>query len=123
MSYNIYLYPQEVRTASLAGVDFEEIDGPAISPDIIERFKERLLRFGYALESTNPGSTEYIHPNKKWSIQVSIHKTMIAFSIPYWKDAKNAIFEALMTASELADGVGLCMYDPQADEWNSQEST
>ena len=52
-----------------------------------------------------------------WAIQVSVFKTEIAFSIPFWDDAENAIMEASMTACEIAYDVNLRVYDPQADTW------
>jgi hypothetical protein len=74
------------------------------------------LKYDYELESKNPNCTEYIHKNRKWSIQVAVFSTEIAFSVPYWDDAENAIFEALQTAHELADNGDIVVYDPQSGE-------
>jgi len=118
MSYDIYLYRPEVKTASLGGAELDEFDHPVIPDDVQQRFADRLLKYDYELESTNANCTEYIHNNKKWSIQVAVFPTEIAFSVPYWDDAENAIFEALQTAHELADDDDLFVYDPQTGEWS-----
>jgi hypothetical protein len=47
-----------------------------------------------------------------------VFRTEIAFSVPYWDDAENAIFEALQTARELADIGDIVVYDPQTGGWS-----
>jgi hypothetical protein len=94
MSYNVYIYHPDVKAAASAGAEIDEIDLPAIPDDVRQRFVERLLKYDYELETKNPNCTEYIHKNRNWSIQVAVFRTEIAFSVPYWDDAENAIFEA-----------------------------
>ena len=118
MSYNVYLYHPDVKTAAATGAEIDEIDVPIIPEEVRQRFVDRLLRHDYELETTNPNCTEYIHKNRKWSIQVAVFRTEIAFSVPYWDDAENAIFEALQTAHELAHNGDIVVYDPQTEEWS-----
>lgn len=118
MSYNIYLYHADVKSKAASVDELEEIDMPTIPEDTRQRFVERLLKYDYELETDNPIGKEYIHKNRKWSIQVVVFKTEIAFSVPYWDDAENAVFEALQTAHELADGGDLVVFDPQTEEWS-----
>ncbi len=92
MSYNVYLYHPVVKAAASAGAEIDEIDLPAISEVVRQRFVERLLKYEYELESKNPNCTEYIHKNRKWSIQVAVFRTEIAFSVPYWDDAPRMRF-------------------------------
>jgi len=118
MSYNIYLYRPEVKAAALAGAELDEFEHPVIPDEVRQGFIDRLLKYDYELESTTPRRAEYIHKNRAWSIQVVVYSSEIAFSIPYWDDAENAIFEALQTAHELADTGDLVVYDPQTGEWS-----
>jgi hypothetical protein len=118
MSYNIYLYHPDVKSKAASVEDLDEIDFPTIPDDTRQRFVQRLLKYNYELETDNPNGKEFIHKNRKWSIQVVVFRTEIAFSVPYWDDAENAVFEALQTAHELADGGDLVVYDPQTEEWS-----
>jgi hypothetical protein len=120
MSYNVSLYTNAVKVAVLAGSDLEDLQNIPIPDEILSQFKMRIEKFGYKIESTNATCNEYIHPNPKWAIQVVVFKTQIAFSIPYWDDSENAIMDALMTAHEIADDLGLSVYDPQTNGWGLQ---
>ena len=42
----------------------------------------------------------------------------LLFSVPYWNDAENAIFEALQTAHELCDTGEMVVFDPQTGDWS-----
>lgn len=117
MSYTVSLYTSDVKDAALAGTDLEDLQNIPIPADLLEKFKTRIEKFRYKIETNNASCAEYIHPNPKWGVHVVVFKTQIAFSIPYWDDSENAIMEALMTAHEIADDLGLCVYDPQTDEW------
>ncbi len=118
MSYNIYLYHPDVKTQAAAGAELDGFPHPEI-PDVVrQRFVDRLLKYDYKLESDRPQCREFIHTNKVWSIQVAVFPAEIAFSVPYWDDAENAIFEAMQTAHELADTGELAVYDPQTGEWS-----
>lgn len=118
MSYDVYLYHPDVKTALQNGAELDEVDCPVIPNEVRQQFIERLLKYDFELESQNANCTEFIHKNKKWSIQVAVFSTEIAFTVPYWEDVENAVFEALQTAHELADTGQLAVYDPQTGEWN-----
>jgi hypothetical protein len=51
----------------------------------------------------------------------SIYKGEIAITIPYWKDATNAISTALTDAQDLADAAQLVIYDPQVGYGDDEE--
>lgn len=118
MSYNLYLYHPDVKAIAASGAEIDEIDVPLIPEDVRQRLIDRLLKYDYELGTANPNCTEYIHKNRRWSIQVAVFRTEIAFSVPYWDDAESAIFDALQTAHELADTGEIVVYDPQTGEWS-----
>jgi hypothetical protein len=52
MSYAISLFHPEVRHRAEAGAELDAFLHPKLEPTAVVRFVERLLRWGYALEST-----------------------------------------------------------------------
>lgn len=117
MSYDIYIYDKSAKEIDISSEKFGGCDMPKIPPEKIEAFKNRLLKYEYTLSHEDEKHAEYEHKNRNWGIQVNIFKTEIAFTVPYWDDADNAIFEALLTASELCDNGDLLVYDPQNGDW------
>lgn len=117
MSYHVYLYHPDVKSSAATGAELDSFTHPEIPEEVRQRFVERLLKYDYVLEADNPNCREFIHTNQAWSVQVAVFSTEIAFSVPYWKDVKNAVFEALQTAHELSDTGELVVYDPQTGEW------
>ena len=118
VSYDIYLYHPEVKSAALRGAELDGSDHPAIPDNVKNDFTHRLLKYDYKQESVSADCTEFVHNNDNWSIQVNVFRSEIAFSVPYWDDVENAVFEALRTAHELADNDDLVVYDPQTGEWS-----
>ena len=122
MSYSILLYHPDVKALIKSGKDFEEIDTPVIPEPSRQKFAERLVRYDYRLDPDEPGDASYIHKNEKWGIQVTIFDSEIAFSVPYWNDAENAIFEEIPIAHELIDGGDVVVFDPQTGAWGMCEA-
>lgn len=118
MSYGISLHPREIKLAHQAGAELDEFKHAPIPEAVREAFIERLLRRQYELESTNATCKTFVHRKKEWGLTVNVFKTEISFSVPYWGDAENAIFEAIMTAHELCDSGDLFVYDQQTGEWS-----
>lgn len=116
MSYDIYIYDKSAQGIDIDSDDFG-VNMPIISPALIDAFEKRLLKYDYVKCHEDSEHREYEHKNADWGVQVSIFDSEIAFSIPYWDDADNAISEALMTASELCDHGQLLVYDPQNGSW------
>jgi hypothetical protein len=117
MSYDIYIYEKSVKNVNMEDENIDPGNFPKIPREHVEKFKSRLLKYDYQLAHEGDDSVEYEHKNSKWGIQVSIFENEISFSVPYWDDSENAIFEALMTASELCDHGELVAYDPQNGSW------
>jgi hypothetical protein len=117
MSYNVYLYHPDVKAAAADGAEIDEIELPVIPDEVRQRFVERLLEYDYELETKDSNCAEYIHKNRKWSIQVAVFRTEIAFSIPYWEDGEHAIIDALQTTHELCDTGEMVVFDSQTGNW------
>ncbi len=73
---------------------------------------DRLEGYGYLRESGVGPLGQFV--DTAFGIAVAVREREIAFNAPYG----DAIFEALMTASELTDGDALALFDPQTGEWN-----
>lgn len=117
MSYDLYLYNPQVKNMMDNGYTIEEIQVPQIPSEVIHSFRNRLEQYDYQLVSENADRCEYLHSDKNWGVSVSIHNTEICFSVPFWDDFDDALFEARMTSAELSDTPELLVYDPQGQEW------
>lgn len=115
MSYDIYLYDISAKN----NTNFDPENPPDIPASVLNTFKQRLLNHDYRVAHEESDHAEYEHTNAKWGIQVNVFPTEIAFSVPYWDDAEDAMFEALMTANELCDDQRLAVYDPQDGSWSN----
>src|SRR5438132_801787 len=116
MSYDIYLYEEAFLERAFEQNLDDWTNADPISEEKKGRIRQRLADKGYKLVGERPKSQEYLHPNEDWAITVSIYTGEIAISIPYWKDASNAVDAALTDAKELADVAQLTLYDPQVGD-------
>jgi hypothetical protein len=80
-------------------------------------FRNRLEQYDYQLVREVDDRCEYQHQDRNWGISVNIYDTGICFSVPFWDDFDDALFEARMTSAELSDTPSLKVYDPQGQEW------
>ncbi len=117
MSYELYIYDPYVKTKMDDGYTIEEIEVPPIPADVLRSFRNRLEQYDYQLVNEDHDHCEYQHTDKNWGISVNIHNTEICFSVPFWDDFDDALFEARMTSAELCDTPQLLVYDPQGEEW------
>lgn len=117
MSYTVSIFAAEVKQKQLQGLDLDEFEHPEFDPGLLGKFLERLLRYGYVLESANALSKEYVRQAGTCPIQVAVFKTQIAFSVPFWDGCEEAIAEAVQDASELAEPDVWAVYDPQTEDW------
>lgn len=117
MSYDLYIYDSHVKTMMDDGYTIDEINVPAISEEILKSFRNKLEQYDYALINQDTDHVEYQHTDKNWGVSVNIHNTEICFSVPFWDDFDDALFEARMTSAELCDTPNLLVYDPQSNEW------
>jgi hypothetical protein len=115
MSYDIYLYNKRFLDRAIERDSGDWTNADPLGEQALKTIRDRLAAKGYMLESEGADCQEYIHPNAKWAIQVSIFKGEVSFSIPYWDDAENAIIAACADAKEFATAAGLGLYDPQVD--------
>jgi len=116
MSYDIGLYDKTFLKKAIDDDLGDYTVAPALSTTTLASIKDRLSSLGYAIESENPNCTEFIHQNAAWALQVAVFKTEIAFSVPYWDDADNAIAQAKIHARLLAQEFDLGLTDQQDGE-------
>jgi hypothetical protein len=116
MSYDIYLYDKQFLCRAIEQDLGDWTNANPIGDEALNEIRSRVAAKGYLLESDGAACQEYIHPNEKWAIQVSIFKGEVSFSIPYWDNADSAISAARADAKELATATGLGFYDPQVGE-------
>lgn len=116
MSYDIGLYDRAFLRKAIDEDLGDYRVAPPFSPDMIAEIKSRLLNMGYLIEADNDHCTEYIHPNGAWGLQVTVFKTEITFSVPYWDDADAAVAHAKADARRLADEFCLGLTDQQNGE-------
>lgn len=115
MGYNIHLFHPDVRAGVEAGEDFEEFEHPALDKQAVADFIKRLEAYEYISVPNSPYQ-EFAKEVDGSVIEVRIFETEIGFRIAYGNSGE-AIFDALMDASEMMDSEFMTMYDPQAGDW------
>ena len=116
MSYDIGLYDKAFLRRAIEEDLGDYTVAPRLPSAVIASIRDRLLSLGYTIESEGVNCTEFIHPNDSWALQVAVFKTEIAFSVPYWDDAENAIAKAKSHARLLAQEFDLGLTDQQDGE-------
>lgn len=114
MSYDITICSHRVKPLfnEQGHTIFEQL--PDIPTGAYQWFQQQLEKRGYKRESDN----EFVRFVGSTPIQVSIFDNQIGLSIPYWSNATEAIFEALMLVAELIeDHDQLIAFDPQNGKW------
>ncbi|MDO5692468.1 MAG: hypothetical protein Q4G70_08295 [Pseudomonadota bacterium] len=117
MSYNIQIFHPIVRKQVEQGRKIDEFEHPPLDPSAVERFVSNLAKYDYNLETTTSDCREFAKHIDDCPIQVSVFTTEIAFSVPYWENSDDAIFEALQDASELFESEYMALFNPQVGEW------
>lgn len=117
MSYDLYLYNPQVKNMLKSGHSIDQIKVPQIPAEVIHSFRNRLEQYDYKLVKADSDRWEYQHVDQNLGVSVSIYNTEICFSVPFWDDFDDALFEARMTSAELSDTPELVVYDPQGQEW------
>ena len=119
MSYHIHLYHREVKTKLLKDRLFlDELEPQKLTSEQISYFQTRTDAYGFQVNNVEGKIAEYEKYFSGCPVTISIYDTEIAFSIPYWKDSNEAIFEALMIASEINDTEKFALYNPQNGTWD-----
>ncbi len=113
MSYDLHIFHREVKKQVDAGLELDTFEHPPLEAADVERFLERLGRYGYTLEA----ATLEVRTFGKKSITVNVFKTMIAFTVPYGSD-DDSIFDALQDSSDLIDAGQIALFNPQENEWS-----
>ena len=118
MSYHVSIYPTAVGMQARTDPSVtEKIRSlPEIPATHRAAFISRLKLCGYVREPS-ASSLEMVKFFGKTPVTVSFHAGSVTFSVPFWADADEAIFEACMTASDLADSPDYCVFDAQKGEW------
>lgn len=112
MSYDVVIFNPSTKSAHSSGIGLDEIDHAEIDESVRRAFVDRLEKYGYQREAGGGPLGRFV--NTALDIEVAVREREISFHAPYG----DAIFEALMTASELTDGDTLVLFDPQAGQWN-----
>jgi hypothetical protein len=115
MSYDIQLYRKEVKEKYLTNnnVEFFEKDDNLLpfTSSQKEYLKDRLLRYGYIIESENQSQISFIFKN---DMGISVLLTNNGL---YFSSTGEGIFEISMTASEFTDTNEFKKFDPQDGGW------
>lgn len=117
MSYDIGIYHPSVRDRVEGGEEMDEFDHPQLDAAAVGRFVDALAGCGYGAEPSTSECRAFVKEVSGIPIQVHVFSTEIAFSVPYGKDSKDTIFEALQDASELIEPEHMCLFDSQTGEW------
>jgi hypothetical protein len=117
MSYDIGIYHPSVRDRVEGGEEMDEFDHPQLDAAAVRRFIEALAGYGYGVEPSTSECRAFAKTVSDSRVQVHVFATEIAFSVPYGKNSKDAIFEALQDASELIEPEHMCVFDPQTGQW------
>lgn len=118
MSYTVTIYERQVKEeVEQSGKELDEVTLVPFAEEDLALFLERLLKYGYTPEDDRSPHREFIRNVNGCPIQVAVFKTEIAFSVPYWDGAEDAIFDALQDAAELSDNENWILFDPQTGEW------
>ena len=121
MSYGLYLFHPEVKKRVLQDkLALDEFEHPRLTAKQITYFRKRLEAYEYQEIKVADKIAEYEKYYGKCPITVSIYDTEIAFSIPYWQNSEQAIFEALMTAFEINNTQEFAVYNPQENTWDER---
>jgi len=116
MSYDIQLYQSAFLKRAIENDLGDWSDADPISEFSLSVVCDWLLEKGYIIEHEGQGCREFVHPNSEWGLQVSVFKGEVAFTIPLWDEAEEAINIAQRDAKELATLAGLGYYDSQTGE-------
>ena len=122
MNYTISIYRDEVRTANPT-LDFLEEDHriPAFSDTQRATLQRRLAHYKYTVVSLSDTLTEYERREGNWSTSAYLSNNTLTFSCHAGN--QDALFEVLMTASELCDGGDLCILNLQEGTWEANGET
>jgi hypothetical protein len=118
MSYSIQIFHPLVREQTGQGREIDEFDHPPLDPSAVERFIRNLFKYEYSHEATTVQCREFVKCINGCPVQVAVFATEIAFSVPYWQNSQDAIFEALQDASELVEPEYMALFNPQIGEWS-----
>jgi hypothetical protein len=113
MSYDIGLYKRTFLKKAVEQNLGDWTNADPLEPHVIESVKTKLITLGFILDCQSDLSTEFIHPNEQWGVQVSLSSGEISFSAPYWDHVDSAVEEATRIAKEIANEFDLGFHDPQ----------
>ena len=116
MSYDIQLYRKEVKEKYTSSNDQEgffenETNFVDFTKEQFEDLKERLLDYGYSIESEKKGAISFGFEADKGT------SALLTNNCLFFSSTGEGIFEISMTASEFTDTDEFVKYDPQNDGW------
>ena len=115
MGQTLSIFHASVKQKIDEGLGLDEFHHLEFEKHDLDRFHERLRKYGYTLESENSGAKFFIKLVANSTIQVSVYSSEISFNVPY--GSMETTFEALQDASELSDSDDMILYDHQTGEW------
>ena len=117
MSFSVRIYHPAVREQVSQGAELDGFEHPPLHEPAVRAFLEKLPEYGYQLEKRSALCKEFVKNVGECPVQVAVFKTEIAFSVPYWKDSEEAIFEALQDSAELCQEEHMVTFNQQDGEW------
>ena len=120
MSYHVYLFDPSVKTTVLAGKALDEFEHRELSDDQISYFRKRIAAYDFEEAEANEQIAVFEKKIGGCPVSVSIWPSEICFSVPYWDNNEEALFEAGMTAAEINDEGRFAVFNPQAGTWDDE---
>ncbi|MCE3294492.1 MAG: hypothetical protein K0R65_206 [Crocinitomicaceae bacterium] len=115
MSYDIHLYSSIVREKHRESKREDFFENSAnlseFTPEQKEALKDRLLSYGYYIESEGDGQIAFGFTNDEGV------SALLTSNGLYFSATGEGVFEISMTASEFTDSGELAKYDPQNGGW------
>jgi len=113
MSYSVLLFNPAMKTLASNRYELDAVKPPALEPQAVTVFLQRLERYGYSFTGRSPAGEEFTKPVRGATVVVLVGSSEISFSA----SSEPAIFEALQDASELTDRGDLALFNPQEGSW------
>jgi len=116
MSYDIALYDKIFLKRAIKEKLGDWTGSDPIPESTLHNIREALIKSGYTLEFEGDDYQEYEKKMSGCPVEVSVFKNEIAYTIPYWENAEEAVAAAIIEAKNLAKMNDLGYFDGQEDE-------
>lgn len=113
------IFDKTVKSDSSEIMDADSESLPIIGPELLKKFKSRLVLYGYEFVREKDGVEEFKYTkSKSWGLRVMVSAREISFVCPSTRSYNHSLlFEAYQTSSELCDHGELVPLDVRNREW------